>query len=545
MADEWHYAKDGNQHGPVSASELKQLAASGTLATGDLVWKEGMDEWKPASKVKGLFFKSELTSPDSLQSVPAAAPPALPQKPESAVENWHYSIGGNQNGPVSFEELKRLAAADQLGPSDLIWREGDSDWQLASAVDGLLPDKPKTSKAEPPPLSPASAQPASPTASPGGWFKKAHQWVGWKINAPHFPGRWISVDDQSLWMEFFQGNEFRHSDGTTGKWDVLDEGKYLDIVVPDGTVHRYTILNFQGGIGGTLQIQDQNGSALSFKKGKTLAQQEVGKAFSKLNPFAVNRAELLVSVWQHATNEQQWFQFTDDGAFIASHGPAGRYTFSGENPNEVIEITLADESTKTWKIVSLSATQLVFAEDGDTTILRKSGAKTSAGNRAKSHGTPEPEKQASRTKKGFFGQLFSTSDSCPECGSKNTESAEIELSSVVSDRPAMRKHDRVQCDDCGYWWLRLGKECPECGTKAFIIVEIRKVQDLGQKVKSVKSRTDYPSFRIVNGRKYTLSGEEILDPEQKVHNGFIMYYRDRCEKCGHESERTVEQWRVA
>ena len=46
MAAEWHYAKDGQEHGPVTSDELKEFATSGQLAPSDLVWKEGMDEWK-------------------------------------------------------------------------------------------------------------------------------------------------------------------------------------------------------------------------------------------------------------------------------------------------------------------------------------------------------------------------------------------------------------------------------------------------------------------------------------------------------------------
>ena len=41
MAD-WLYNKDGQQFGPVSAEDLKRLAAAGELRPGDLVWKEGM-----------------------------------------------------------------------------------------------------------------------------------------------------------------------------------------------------------------------------------------------------------------------------------------------------------------------------------------------------------------------------------------------------------------------------------------------------------------------------------------------------------------------
>ena len=52
---DWYYAKDNRQLGPVSSTELKQLAESEELVAGDLVWREGMVEWIAADKVKGLF----------------------------------------------------------------------------------------------------------------------------------------------------------------------------------------------------------------------------------------------------------------------------------------------------------------------------------------------------------------------------------------------------------------------------------------------------------------------------------------------------------
>ena len=56
MATEWYYAIDGDRRGPVSSSELKQLAATGAITPDDLVWRDGMPEWPPARKVKGLTF---------------------------------------------------------------------------------------------------------------------------------------------------------------------------------------------------------------------------------------------------------------------------------------------------------------------------------------------------------------------------------------------------------------------------------------------------------------------------------------------------------
>lgn len=52
---EWYYTTNSQQMGPVSWDELRQLASSGLLHPGDMVWKEGMVDWLKASKTDGLF----------------------------------------------------------------------------------------------------------------------------------------------------------------------------------------------------------------------------------------------------------------------------------------------------------------------------------------------------------------------------------------------------------------------------------------------------------------------------------------------------------
>lgn len=74
----WYYAHDQQQMGPVSSAELKRLAAAGQLAVDDLVWREGMDEWAPAGRVKGLFPQREAAvaePPSEPVSAQAPAPP--------------------------------------------------------------------------------------------------------------------------------------------------------------------------------------------------------------------------------------------------------------------------------------------------------------------------------------------------------------------------------------------------------------------------------------------------------------------------------------
>ena len=74
MSQDWYYAVDGRQAGPVAETLLKQLIGSGQVRPQDLVWREGMAEWQAAASVPGL-----------LANVPAtvAGAPALPARPES------------------------------------------------------------------------------------------------------------------------------------------------------------------------------------------------------------------------------------------------------------------------------------------------------------------------------------------------------------------------------------------------------------------------------------------------------------------------------
>jgi hypothetical protein len=63
MAQEWYYAQGGRKVGPVSEAELRQAAATGKLSADDLVWREGMPQWRAASNVEGLVLKSARGGP--------------------------------------------------------------------------------------------------------------------------------------------------------------------------------------------------------------------------------------------------------------------------------------------------------------------------------------------------------------------------------------------------------------------------------------------------------------------------------------------------
>jgi antitoxin component YwqK of YwqJK toxin-antitoxin module len=104
MANEWHYTKNGQQHGPVPAATLKQLAENGDLHPDDLVWQEGWKQWAAAKSVKGLFAPH--------QSSPAreAVAEPLPQI-QINVGSALKGIGTTAQGVANSEPVKAATAA--------------------------------------------------------------------------------------------------------------------------------------------------------------------------------------------------------------------------------------------------------------------------------------------------------------------------------------------------------------------------------------------------------------------------------------------------
>lgn len=62
------------------------------------------------------------------------APGTLNPKTTEGVLMYHYSLNGQQLGPVTEEQLRQMVAAGQLNASTLVWREGLADWQPLGAV---------------------------------------------------------------------------------------------------------------------------------------------------------------------------------------------------------------------------------------------------------------------------------------------------------------------------------------------------------------------------------------------------------------------------
>lgn len=124
MAEQWFVGKGGARSGPFSWELLREMAAGGRLAPTDLVWREGMAGWVPASSVAQLF----APRPQPVAAVPDSANPYA-----APVERWDAGVVaqvvpgiGRSYPPYSFSTAL-----------DLAFKTFKSEWGLVVVI-GLI-----------------------------------------------------------------------------------------------------------------------------------------------------------------------------------------------------------------------------------------------------------------------------------------------------------------------------------------------------------------------------------------------------------------------
>ncbi|MGQ0799823.1 MAG: RDD family protein [Pseudomarimonas sp.] len=76
---QWYYAVDGQQLGPVSGEQMVELHAHGTIDASSLVWRDGLGDWQPLS-----MHMQSLGIGKPVAAKPAAPPPAPRAEPAAA-----------------------------------------------------------------------------------------------------------------------------------------------------------------------------------------------------------------------------------------------------------------------------------------------------------------------------------------------------------------------------------------------------------------------------------------------------------------------------
>jgi len=119
---EWYFARNGQQHGPITYAQLVQQARGGMLSPGDLIWKEGMSEWQPAARVGGLFDPAGPAS---------KSPPPLPRADARPVP-MPAPLGYATPQSRPQHDIGQDAGIRMLIPV------GRSGWAIASGYLGLI-----------------------------------------------------------------------------------------------------------------------------------------------------------------------------------------------------------------------------------------------------------------------------------------------------------------------------------------------------------------------------------------------------------------------
>lgn len=154
---EWYLARDGQQHGPISAPEMEKIIELGYLLPTDLVWRQGFDEWKPAAEAFPNW-------PKTAAPPPPAPPPATSPRP--AAESVVAPAGlqpGSKAGPQAGASRDVHPQARGGSLQDRLDRPGGGTRDVIAAEAARREDAAR--RARDGGHQPGSGQPLAPAAS--------------------------------------------------------------------------------------------------------------------------------------------------------------------------------------------------------------------------------------------------------------------------------------------------------------------------------------------------------------------------------------------
>jgi GYF domain 2 len=106
----WYYTSNGERQGPVSLVELEALSHRGRLdPQKDLVWTDGMTDWKLCGQVEGLFKAPSASDSDAFN--PYAAPLTAA---DQLLASSSHGLGEVEPGSVNLDAVAVAKRAFEL-----------------------------------------------------------------------------------------------------------------------------------------------------------------------------------------------------------------------------------------------------------------------------------------------------------------------------------------------------------------------------------------------------------------------------------------------
>lgn len=122
----WYYVRNGERHGPIGESELKDLLRGGEVGATDYVWHEAMPDWQEAKRVPSLVPSlipgPALNSAAPAETVPFNAP--LTVQPSDALQPRQFEVQSPPHArqqpyfepqQPQFQQQAQYAAPQQYG----------------------------------------------------------------------------------------------------------------------------------------------------------------------------------------------------------------------------------------------------------------------------------------------------------------------------------------------------------------------------------------------------------------------------------------------
>jgi hypothetical protein len=237
VADRWFYTHKGKTHGPVSAEEIKRLAATGRLLPTDLLWPEGGDRKRAVLAVSAVSFEpadppAPVAVPDWLADVAVverSEPVAPPPKPPAFLD-WLDDVREVEGRGLPPAEPIPIPAPPPPAPA-------------ADPVPASAPSPPVPVAEAPPEAIPVPLPAAAPAPAVGGAEQTGLDPETGQILDPVLFERWLRQESLERQKELASRPTatieelFEQARRELERWVDLDENKPL-ILSGDGQILR-------------------------------------------------------------------------------------------------------------------------------------------------------------------------------------------------------------------------------------------------------------------------------------------------------------------
>lgn len=175
----WYFQGLDTVLGPVTRSELVEMARRAELGPKDLIRKGPKGRWLPSELLEGLFAEAAAPPPAPFVPEPVAPPPAAAQysapspgyappgyaapAPAQIADTgeviWYCYINDQEYGPMTMTDLRASAAQGSITPQSYVKYGARGEWVAASTMPEIFP---------PPPPAPVAAVPTFAGADAAG-----------------------------------------------------------------------------------------------------------------------------------------------------------------------------------------------------------------------------------------------------------------------------------------------------------------------------------------------------------------------------------------